>query len=160
MSRSHGLVIVAVVCVCERISECFRPRTKSETLLQYISLFLSYRTLLSISKHNSVNMDRVMNGVRNLDHSLVFRIVNIIVGCFMVIGGVCTILTGGVRNTSFTCHCLLQQLTDCCCRFSTIYPRHLLHCFRRHGVSLWISAATHYRPARVLHVFVFGTRDM
>ncbi|KAI8390838.1 COPI associated protein-domain-containing protein [Radiomyces spectabilis] len=30
-----------------------------------------------------------------LNHSLIFRIINIVVACFMVIGGVATIMTGG-----------------------------------------------------------------
>lgn len=67
---------------------------------QKVKLFSSLRLFsflsLSILDTNcTVKMDRVMNSIRTVDHNLVFRIVNIIVGCFMVIGGVCTILTGG-----------------------------------------------------------------
>lgn len=42
----------------------------------------------------------------HLDQSVIFRVVNIIVGCFMIIGGVVTILTGGnVTTLSRKAHC-------------------------------------------------------
>ncbi|KAI8072305.1 COPI associated protein-domain-containing protein [Gongronella butleri] len=42
-----------------------------------------------------------------LDHSFVFRIVNFIVGAFMIIGGVVTILTGGFPQFIRGIYCIL-----------------------------------------------------
>ncbi|KAI8144632.1 COPI associated protein-domain-containing protein [Fennellomyces sp. T-0311] len=52
-------------------------------------------------------MDRVMDSIRNVNHSLIFRIINIIVACFMVIGGVCTIITGGFPQFIRGIYCIL-----------------------------------------------------
>ncbi|KAI8330710.1 COPI associated protein-domain-containing protein [Chlamydoabsidia padenii] len=43
----------------------------------------------------------------HLDQSLIFRVVNIIVGCFMIIGGVVTILTGGFPQFIRGIYCIL-----------------------------------------------------
>ncbi|CAO3592167.1 unnamed protein product [Absidia cylindrospora] len=45
------------------------------------------KKIYHIGKENLLTMQ--------LDKSIIFRVVNIIVGCFMIIGGVVTILTGG-----------------------------------------------------------------
>ncbi|KAI9488115.1 COPI associated protein-domain-containing protein [Zychaea mexicana] len=52
-------------------------------------------------------MDRVMDSIRNVNHSLVFRIINIIVACFMIIGGVCTIITGGFPQFIRGIYCIV-----------------------------------------------------
>lgn len=44
-------------------------------------------------------MDRILDNIKHANHSLIFRIINIIVACFMIIGGVVTIITGGGRRT-------------------------------------------------------------
>ncbi|KAG2216740.1 hypothetical protein INT45_003199 [Circinella minor] len=52
-------------------------------------------------------MDRVMDSVKNVNHTLVFRIINIIVACFMIIGGVCTIITGGFPQFIRGIYCIV-----------------------------------------------------
>ncbi|KAI8338541.1 COPI associated protein-domain-containing protein [Chlamydoabsidia padenii] len=42
-----------------------------------------------------------------IDRSIIFRVVNIIVGCFMIIGGVVTILTGGFPQFIRGIYCIL-----------------------------------------------------
>ncbi|CDS11819.1 hypothetical protein LRAMOSA11463 [Lichtheimia ramosa] len=52
-------------------------------------------------------MSIIDNLKEHINHSLVFRIINIIVACFMVIGGVCVILTGGFPQFIRGIYCIV-----------------------------------------------------
>lgn len=70
---------------------------ESETHNDHLAhaLFLLFLSPFSTNKLFSSTMSIIDNLKEHINHSLVFRIINIIVACFMVIGGVCVILTGG-----------------------------------------------------------------
>lgn len=138
--------------LCERNTQwppCTRP-----VLLFLFSLF-------SQTKPFSSTMSIIDNLKEHINHSLVFRIINIIVACFMVIGGVCVILTGGMLlDDNNNHHVFSSQYCRYHVRISTVHSRHLLHCLWCHGVCIWIPVTIHHYPACIIHVFILGTRTM
>lgn len=66
-----------------------------------------------------------------IDRSIIFRIVNIIVGCFMIIGGVVTILTGGKGEEQKTG--ITYTLLCFSSRLPSIHTRDLLYLVWHHG---------------------------
>lgn len=91
----------------------------------------------------------------NLD--IVFRICNIVVGCFMIIGGLFTIFAGGSNRSPFFSFLTLDMWASstkasAIHRVSKLHQRHLLHALWYHGVRFWVQTPTHGCPARFVHV--------
>lgn len=133
-----------VLLSCVRVMWATRklPRDvlcESETHNDHLAHALFFFFFLPFPQTNCFpsTMSIIDNLKEHINHSLVFRIINIIVACFMVIGGVCVILTGGefFRNNH---HIVSSQQhhRHHHVRIPTIYSRHLLHCLWCHGVCI------------------------
>lgn len=139
------VVILWYFLSCVRVMWAARklPRDvlcESETHNDHLAhaLFLLFLSPFSTNKLFSSTMSIIDNLKEHINHSLVFRIINIVVACFMVIGGVCVILTGGgfLHHGHNNHRTLSLQHHRYHVRIPTIYSRHLLHCFWCHGICI------------------------
>lgn len=125
---------------CGRPENClgmFYARETHNDHLAHALFFFFLFSLFSQTKPFSSTMSIIDNLKEHINHSLVFRIINIIVACFMVIGGVCVILTGGMLlDDNNNHHVFSSQYCRYHVRISTVHSRHLLHCLWCHGVCI------------------------
>lgn len=117
-------------------SGCFMREKHTMTTLHTPCSSFSFLPFFT-NKAFSSTMSIIDNLKEHINHSLVFRIINIIVACFMVIGGVCVILTGGMLlEDNKNHHVFSSQYCRYHIRISTVHSRHLLHCLWCHGVCI------------------------